>query len=258
MSPQKIWISFYTIVRKDTVRMFRIWSQTFLPSVVTSTLYFLVFGTIIGTRIGNFNGVPYMQFIVPGLIMLSVVTNSFSNVASTFFMSKFFSRNIDEILVSPTPPWAIIAGFIAGGMVRGIVVGILVLAVSVFFAVPPITHPMIIALFLLLSSMVFSLAGLVNGIYAKSFDGITIIPTFVLTPLVYLGGVFYSTAALPPLFKSLTLANPVFYLVNGFRYGFLGFADVSIWLSAGVLLGIAAVLLALNWYLIRTGLGLKQ
>ncbi|MES2014495.1 MAG: ABC transporter permease [Patescibacteria group bacterium] len=258
MSPEKIWISFYTILRKDTVRMFRIWSQTFLPSVITSVLYFLVFGTIIGSKLGNFNGVPYIHFIVPGLVMLAVITNSFSNVASTFFMAKFFSRNIDEVLVSPTPPWAIIAGFIAGGMVRGTIIGILVLLVSVFFAVPPITHPFIIILFLILASLVFALAGLVNGIYAKSFDGITIIPTFVLTPLVYLGGVFYSAASLPPLLKAFTFVNPVFYIVNGFRYGFLGFSDVSILLSVGVLTGLALVLLGINWYLIRTGLGLKQ
>ncbi len=238
--------------------MFRIWSQTFLPSVITSVLYFLVFGTIIGSKLGDFNGVPYIHFIVPGLIMLAVITNSFANVASTFFMAKFFSRNIDEVLVSPTPPWAIIGGFIAGGMVRGIIIGLLVLTVSVFFAVPPITHPFIIILFLLLSSLVFSLAGLVNGIYAKSFDGITIIPTFVLTPLVYLGGVFYSVESLPELLKGFTLANPIFYIVNGFRYGFLGFADVSIWLSVGVLALLAGILMAINWYLIRTGLGLKQ
>ncbi len=258
MAPQRIWTAFYTILRKDVVRIFRIWSQTFLPSVVTSTLYFLVFGTIIGSRLGNFGGVKYIQFIVPGLVMLSVVTNSFANVATTFFQAKFFSRNIDEILVSPTPPWVIIAGFVAGGMVRGVIIGFLVLLVSLFFAVPPVTHPFIILLFLLLSSMVFSLGGLVNGIFAKSFDGISIVPTFVLTPLVYLGGVFYSVQSLPPVFRGFTLANPIFYIVNGFRYGFLGFSDVSVYLSTGVLAVIALVLIAVNWYFIQTGLGLKQ
>lgn len=258
MKTNKLWIAFYTILRKDVVRIFRIWPQTFLPSVVTSVLYFLVFGTIIGGRIGDFNGVPYIQFIVPGLVMLSVITNAFTNVATTFFQAKFFSRNIDEILVSPTPPWVIIAGFVAGGVVRGVIIGFLVLSVSLFFAVPPVTHPFVILLFLLLSSTVFALGGLVNGIYAKNFDGITIVPTFVLTPLVYLGGVFYSAASLPPLFKAFTLANPIFYIVNGFRYGFLGFADVSIYLSVSVLCGLALVLVGINWYLIRTGLGLKQ
>lgn len=258
MEPNKLWIPFYTILRKDVVRIFRIWPQTFLPSVVTGVLYFLVFGTVIGGRIGNFEGFKYIQFIVPGFIMLSVVTNSFTNTATTFFQAKFFSRNIDEILVSPTPPWVLIAGYVAGGMVRGIIVGILVLLVSVFFAVPPITHPFIIALFLFLASMVFALAGLVNGIYAKSFDGITIVPTFVLTPLVYLGGVFYSASSLPPGFRDFTLINPIFYIVNGFRYGFLNISDVPVSLCVGVLLGLSAILLAINWYFIKTGLGLKQ
>ena len=258
MTTRELWVSFYTIFRKDVVRITRIWSQTFLPSVVTSVLYFLVFGSIIGSRVGSFNGFAYMQFIVPGLVMLAVVTNSFSNVATTFFQAKYFSRNIDEILVSPTPPWVIIAGYVAGGMFRGIIVGILVILVSLFFAVPPIHNIFVIALFLILSSMIFSLGGLVNGIYAKSFDGISIIPTFVLTPLVYLGGVFYSVASLPPLWRTFTYVNPIFYLVNGFRYGFLGFSDVHIVTSVGVLLGLAAVLIAVNWYFIRTGLGLKQ
>lgn len=258
MPIENIWIAYYTILRKDVTRIFRIWSQTFLPSVITSVLYFLVFGTIIGSRLGSFGGFKYIQFIVPGLVMLSVVTNSFSNVATTFFQAKFFSRNIDEILVSPTPPWVIIAGFISGGMVRGILIGVLVLIVSALFALPSITHPFIIFLFLVLASMVFSLAGLVNGIYAKSFDGITIIPTFVLTPLVYLGGVFYSAASLPPFLKDFTFINPIFYIVNGFRYGFLNVSDVPVGLCVLVLLGLSAILLGVNWYFIRTGLGLKQ
>ncbi len=258
MPIEKMWVSFYTIVRKDVVRIFRIWSQTFLPSVVTSILYFMVFGSIIGSRVGEIEGFSYMQFIVPGLVMLAVVTNSFSNVATTFFQSKFFARSIEEILVSPTPPWVMIAGFVAGGMVRGVIIGILVILVSVFFAVPPLLHPAVIVLFLFISSIIFSLGGLVNGIYAKSFDGITIVPTFVLTPLVYLGGVFYSVSSLPPLWQQLTYVNPIFYLVNGFRYGFLGITDVSIVFSVSVLFGLAGVLIAVNWYLLKTGLGLKQ
>lgn len=258
MPIHKLWISFYTIIAKDVVRIFRIWPQTFLPSVVTSVLYFLVFGSIIGERIGDFNGFSYIHFITPGLVMLAVVTNSFSNVATTFFASKFFSRNIDEILVSPTPPWVLIAGFVGGGMIRGITVGVLVLIVSLFFAVPPLTNIFVLAVFLILSSMVFSLAGLVNGIYAKNFDGITIVPTFVLTPLVYLGGVFYSVSVLPSLWQTFTYFNPIFYLINGFRYGFLGIADVSVAVSVFVLLALAGVLLAVNWYLLKTGLGLKQ
>lgn len=258
MPIEKLWISFYTIVRKDTIRQFRVWSQTFLPSVVTSVLYFLVFGAVIGDRIQNFGEFSYIHFIIPGLVMLAVVTNSFSNVAFTFFTGKFFSRNIDEILVSPTPPWLLIAGYVAGGMVRGIITGVLVILVSLFFAVPPVEHIWVLALFLVLSSLIFSLAGLINGIYAKNFDGITIIPTFVLTPLVYLGGVFYSVSMLPELWRSLTFLNPIFYLINGFRYGFLGITDVSITISVAVLLGLSAILVAINWYMIKTGLGLRQ
>lgn len=258
MKPAEMWTSFYTIVRKDTVRIFRIWPQTFLPSVVTSVLYFLVFGKILGEQIGDINGFSYIQFVVPGLVMLAVVTNSFTNAATTFFQAKFFSRNIDEILVSPTPPWVLIAGFVAGGVVRGTIVGILVLAVSMFFAVPPLTNIFVIALFLILSSILFSLAGLVNGIYAKSFDGITIVPTFVLTPLVYLGGVFYSAHALPGFWGTLTYADPIFYLVNGFRYGFMGISDVSLTICIAVLVTLITILVAFSWYLIRTGLGLRQ
>jgi ABC-2 type transport system permease protein len=258
MTPQQLWTSFYTIVRKDTVRQFRVWSQTFLPSVVTSVLYFLVFGAVIGDRIQNFGEFSYIHFIIPGLVMLAVVTNSFSNVAFTFFTGKFFSRAIDEILVSPTPPWLLIAGYVAGGMVRGIITGVLVILVSLFFAVPPVQHIGVLALFLILSSVIFSLAGLINGIYAKNFDGITIIPTFVLTPLVYLGGVFYSVSMLPEVWRSLTYLNPIFYLINGFRYGFLGITDVSLTVSVAVLLALTAILVAVNWYMIKTGLGLRQ
>lgn len=253
-----MFISFYTIVRKDVVRIFRIWPQTFLPSVVTSVLYFVVFGKILGARIGEVGGYDYIQFVVPGLVMLAVVTNAFSNVATSFFQAKFFSRNIDEILVSPTPPWVLIAGYVSGGMVRGIVIGALVLLVSVFFAPLPLTNPLIIIVFLILSSILFSLAGLVNGIYAKNFDGITIVPTFVLTPLVYLGGVFYSVEALPGWWQTLTYANPIFYLINGFRAGFMGISDVPLATCVAVLLGLVALLSAINWYFIKTGLGLRQ
>lgn len=258
MPIEKQFISFYTILRKGVVRIIRIWSQTLLPSLVTSILYFAVFGTILGSRIGELDGVPYMLFVVPGLVMLAVITNAFTDTATTFFQSKFFSRNIDEILVSPTPPSVIIAGFVASGVVRGMLVGILVLIVSLFFALPSIAHPFVILLFLFLSSLVFSLGGLINGIYAKNFDGITIVPTFVLTPLVYLGGVFYSIHSLPPLWQTISLFNPVFYIINGFRYGFLGTSDVSLLTSILVLLALTLVLLGMNVYFIKKGLGLKQ
>lgn len=255
-----MWISFYTMLRKDIVRMFRIWVQTFIPSVVTSVLYFLVFGSVLGNRIGQMQGVDYMAFVVPGLVMLAIVTNAYANTSFTFFQSKFFMRSIDEILVSPTPPWVMIAGFIAGGVVRGILVGALVLAISLFFTQLHLTtaNYLIVLLFGTLTALVFSLAGLVNGVYAKSIDAINIVPTFVLTPLVYLGGVFYSVQTLPQIAAQATYLNPLFYLINGFRYGFLGISDIPVWVSLTVLLGFISVLVALNWYFIRTGLGLKQ
>ena len=260
MSPAQKWTSFYTMIRKDVVRMFRIWVQTFLPSVVTSSLYFLVFGTVLGSQIGDMKGVDYMTFVVPGLVMLAIVTTSYANTSFTFFSSKFFMRSIDEILVSPTPPWVMIAGFVGGGIVRGVIVGSLVLLVSLFFTglALSVHSLLIILLFAILTSLVFALAGLVNGIYAKSIDGINIVPTFVLTPLVYLGGIFYSVESLPQWWQAITYANPLFYLINGFRYGFLGITDVSITTSILVLVVLAAILICLNWYFIRTGMGLKQ
>ena len=258
MPIEKQLISFYTILRKGVVRIIRIWSQTLLPSVVTSVLYFAVFGSILGSRIGELNGVPYILFVVPGLVMLAVITNSYMDVATTFFVSKFFSRNIDEILVSPTPPSVIIAGFIASGVVRGMLVGGLVLIVSLFFALPSVAHPLVVLLFLFLSSLIFALGGLINGIYAKSFDGISIVPTFVLTPLVYLGGVFYSIHSLPPLWQTVSLWNPIFYIINGFRYGFLGTSDVSLLTCVLVLVALVFAFLGVNMYFLRKGLGLKQ
>lgn len=260
MDSYKLWISFYTMIRKDVTRMFRIWIQTFLPSVITSVLYFLVFGTILGSQIGDMQGVKYMVFVVPGLVMLAIVTTAYANTSFTFFTSKFFGRSIDELLVSPMPPWVIIAGFVGGGLVRGVIVGVLVLLVSLFFTGLNLSvyNALIILLFGILTALVFSLAGLVNGIYAKSIDGINLVPTFVLTPLVYLGGIFYSVQTLPGWWQTPTYSNPLFYLVNGFRYGFIGISDVSVLLSVAVLVFLAAMLIGINWYLLRTGLGLRQ
>jgi ABC-2 type transport system permease protein len=258
MSPSQTWTAFYTIVRKDVMRMFRIWAQTFLPSVVTSTLYFLIFGAFIGSKIGLVQGVPYIMFVVPGLVMLAVVTNSYANTSFVMFSAKFFGRNIDEILVSPTPPAVLVAGYVAGGVIRGVLIGLIVLVVALFFTSLVVHNVFIVALFLVLTSVVFSLAGLVNGIYAKSIDAINIVPTFVLTPLVYLGGVFYSADSLPGFWGTLTKFDPIFYIINGFRYGFLGASDVPILYSTGLLLAFAAILIGIAIYLIRNGLGLKQ
>lgn len=258
MNALQTFISFYTIIRKDVIRVFRIWPQTFLPSVVTSVLYFLIFGAFLGGRIGEVGGVPYITFVIPGLVMLAVITNAYSNVAMVVFQSKFFVRNIDEILVSPTPPWVIVAAFATTGVVRGVLTGVIVLLTSLFFSGLVIANIFVVVGFLILTSLVFALAGLVNGVYAKGFDSITIVPTFVLTPLVYLGGVFYSVVTLPPFWQTFSHINPVFYIVNGFRYGFLGFADVSIWTSFAVLGAIAVILGGINWYIIKIGLGLRQ
>lgn len=258
MTPFEAWISFYTIVRKDIVRIIRIWPQTFLPAVVTSVLYFLIFGTVLGSRIGEFQGVQFISFVVPGLVMMAVVTNAFSNVAFVMFSSKFFARNIDEILVSPTPPWVIVAGFVAGGVTRGVLVGLLVFLTSIPFWGLSIHSLPIVLLFLVLTSLALSLGGLINGIHAQSIDGINIVPTFVLTPLVYLGGVFYSVEVLPSFWQGVTHANPIFFVVDGFRYGFLGISDTPILLSTGVLLAGCAILATIAWYEIRSGLRLKQ
>jgi len=258
MTPYQTWISFYTIVRKDVLRMFRIWAQTFLPSVVTSTLYFLVFGAFLGSKIGEVQGVPYVLFVVPGLVMLAVITNAYANTSFVMFSAKFFGRNIDEILVSPTPPWVLVAGYVAGGVIRGVLIGLIVLLVSLFFTHLTIHSLFVVVAFLVLTSIVFALAGLVNGVYAKSIDGINIVPTFVLTPLVYLGGVFYSTEALPGVWGTITKFDPVFYVINGFRYGFLGTSDVSLLVSFSVLAAFALLFFGIAWYLIRTGLGLRQ
>lgn len=260
MSPSRKWIAFYTMMRKDVVRIFRIWVQTFLPSVITSSLYFLVFGTVLGSRIGTMQGVPYMQFVVPGLVMMAIVTNSYANSSFTFFQSKFFARSIDELLVSPMPPWLMIAGFVSGGVIRGVLIGFLVLLIGILFTglTLGIANLAVILLFAILTAVLFSLAGLVNGVYAKSIDAINIVPTFILQPLTYLGGIFYSVHTLPQAAQYVTYINPLFYLINGFRFGFLGFADVSLGLCILVLLVLIALLIGINWYLIRKGLGLKQ
>ena len=258
MTPQQKWISFYTIVRKDVMRMFRIWGQTFLPPIVTSTLYFLIFGAFLGSKIGEVHGVPYIMFVIPGMVMLAVVTSSYANTSFVMFGAKFFGRNIDEILVSPTPPWLLVAGYVAGGVIRGMIVGILVLLVSLFFTHLPIHSAVVILGFLFLTSLVFSLAGLAHGVSAKSIDAINIVPTFVLTPLIYLGGVFYSAQSLPGIWGTVTKFDPIFYIINGFRYGFLGVSDVPLWISVAILLGFSALFLAIAWRLIKTGLGLRQ
>jgi ABC-2 type transport system permease protein len=250
-------VGFLTMLRKETSRVFRIWSQTLLPPVVTTTLYFAIFGTFIGSQIAKIEGFSYILFIVPGLVMMAVITSAYSNVVSTFFGAKM-QRYLEELLVSPLPNWVVIAGFASGGIVRSLIVAVLVLIVSLFFTHLVIFNAFIIFGAAFLTAILFSLAGLVNGIYAKSFDGINIVPTFVLTPLTYLGGVFYSVDRLPPLFRTLSLANPILYMVNAFRYGFLGISDVSVGLSFSVMIALIIILLVWALYLFQKGNGLKS
>lgn len=250
------WVALKTIWRKEITRFMRIWVQTLIPPVITMSLYFIIFGNLIGNRIGEMGGVGYMQFIVPGLIMMSVITNSYANVSSSFFGAKF-QKSIEELLVAPVPTHVIIAGFVGGGVARGVLVGILVTLVSLFFVPLQIHSWFMIIATLLMTSILFSLAGLLNALFAKSFDDISIIPTFVLTPLTYLGGVFYSLTLLPAFWQAVSKLNPIVYMISGFRYGFLGISDVSLTTTLGVLSLFIAVFYLLTWRLIEKGCGLR-
>lgn len=249
-------ISLSTIARKEVIRIFRIWVQTLVPPVITITLYFIIFGSFIGSQLNAIEGYSYMAFIAPGLIMMSIITNSYTNTVSSFFSAKF-QRNIEELLVSPTPNWVIIFGYVAGGMVRGLSVGMLVSLVSLFFIRLPIHSIWHTMLFGLLTSFVFSLAGMINGVFARKFDDISIIPTFVITPLTYLGGVFYSLSLLPGFWQQVSKANPIVYMINGFRYGFLGISDISVTTGLTMLLLFSVALFAANIYLLRKGVGIR-
>jgi len=257
MPANKILISYYTWLRKEFVRIVRIWPQTLLPPVVTTTLYFIVFGTFIGSQLAPIHGFSYIQFIVPGLIMMSVITSSYMNTSSQFYFAKW-TKNIEELLVSPTPDWAIIAGFVTGGVMRGLLVGVLVLAVSLFFTHLTVSSIVVLLSAVVLTCVLFSLAGLINGVFANSFDGISIVPTFVLTPLTYLGGVFYSVKALPAFWQTVSLFNPILYMVNAFRYGFLGISDIPVWQCFAVLFGFMAVFVGVLLYLFARGIGVRS
>ena len=256
MNARDNYIAFSTIVRKEVTRFTRIWTQTLLPPAITQSLYFIIFGKFVGSRIGEVQGISYMGFIVPGLVMMALINSSFANVVSSFFSSKF-QRSIEELLVSPTPDWIIIAGYVAGGVLRGLIVGAVVFFISIFFVRPHIFHLGIILVFAVLTTLLFSLSGLTNGIFAKKFDDVSIFPTFVLTPLTYLGGVFYSVHSLPPVWQYISKLNPVLYMVDGFRYGFYGISDVHVGLSALLLSSLIVILTFINLYLLKKGIGLK-
>ena len=256
MSEGLYWTGYRTIVRKEVTRILRIWGQTIVPPAITMTLYFIIFGELIGRRIGEMSGFSYMQYIVPGLVIMSVITNSYGNMVSSFFGAKF-GKHIEELLISPLPNWIILAGYVTGAVLRGLMVGAVVMAVSLFFAPIDIQHPLVLISVLLLTAVVFALAGMVNAIFAQKFDDIAIIPTFVLAPLTYLGGVFYSISLLPDFWQRVSVFNPILYMVNGFRYGMLGVSDVSLALTYGVI-GIAgAILFAGCLYLLHRGIGLR-
>ncbi|OGC86837.1 ABC transporter permease [Candidatus Adlerbacteria bacterium RIFCSPHIGHO2_02_FULL_54_18] len=256
MTSAKIWTAYYTMMRKEVVRIFRIWAQTLLPPVVTTSLYFIVFGTFIGSQLAPIDGYSYIQFIVPGLIMMSVITSSYMNTVSNFYFAKFM-RNIDELLVSPMPDWVIILGFVSGGVVRGLIVGFFVLGVSLFFTHLAIHSVLVLLASILLTSVLFSLGGLINGVFAKGFDGISIVPTFVLTPLTYLGGIFYSIQQFPEFWQKVSLANPILYMVNAFRWGFLGVSDIPVWICFSVLLAMTTLFLCIVLWLFKSGVGVK-
>ena len=251
------WIALGTIARREVSRILRIWSQTLVPPAITMTLYFLIFGGLIGSRVGEMDGIRYMDFIVPGLVMMSVIQNSYGNISSSFFGAKF-GRHVEELLVSPMPNWVILWGYVAGAVLRGLLVGVIVLAIAMLFTTVRIPHPLVTVTSVLLGATIFSLAGFVNAVFAKKFDDVAIVPTFILTPLTYLGGVFYSVTLLPGWAQAATHANPIFYMVNAFRYGLLGVSDVPLWVAYALMLGFVAVLSALSLWLLRRGVGLRS
>ncbi len=250
-------IAIKTLVRKEMIRVMRIWVQTIVPPAITMTLYFIIFGNLIGRRIGTMDGFDYMQYIAPGLIMMSVITNSYGNVVSSFFGAKF-GRHLEEMLVSPMSNAAIIIGHVAGGVLRGLLVGILVTVIALFFTRLQLQHPLLTISIVLLSSTVFALAGFINAIFAKKFDDISIIPTFVLTPLTYLGGVFYSISLLPEFWQAASKANPILYMVNAFRYGVLGTSDISIVHAYVILIGFVLLLFSACLFLMNRGVGIRE
>jgi ABC-2 type transport system permease protein len=256
MSSKLQWVGYKTIVRKEITRILRIWGQTIIPPAITMSLYFIIFGELIGRRIGDMGGFSYMQYLVPGLVIMSVITNSYGNMVSSFFGAKF-GKHIEELLVSPLPNWIILSGYVTGAVARGLMVGAVVMAVSLLFTRIHIQDPFIMFTVLLLTAVVFALAGMVNAIFAQKFDDIAIIPTFVLAPLTYLGGVFYTVSLLPEFWRQVSHFNPILYMVNGFRYGMIGVSDVSM-TQAYIVMVIAGALL-FTWciWLLNRGTGLR-
>lgn len=250
------WIAYKTIVRKEILRFSRIWVQTIVPPVITTVLYFIIFGNLIGNQIGTMDGYKYIDFIMPGLIMMAIITNSYANVVASFYGSKF-AKHIEEMLVSPTPNIIILLGFVSGGIARGLLVGVAVTFTTFFFTDIQVSHPFLIILVAFLTAFLFSLAGLINGVYAQSFDDVSIIPTFVLTPLTYLGGIFYSIHLLPEFWQSASLLNPILYMINSFRFGFLGSSDIDLSIALTVICAFIVALFSISLHLLNKGTGIR-
>ncbi|EPF70917.1 ABC transporter permease [Acinetobacter rudis] len=257
MNFNQLKVALFTLVHKEIRRFMRIWPQTLLPPAITMSLYFVIFGNLVGSRIGQMSGFSYMQFIVPGLIMMAVITNSYANVSSSFFSAKF-QKSIEELIMSPVPLYLVLWGYVIGGVTRGILVGAIVTAMSLFFTELAIHNVFVTVYTIIITSLLFSLGGFINAVYAKSFDDISIIPTFVLTPLTYLGGVFYSISALSPFWQNLSLINPIVYMVNAFRYGILGHSDVNVSLSLIVITFCCAILYGIAYYLLAHSSGMRE
>lgn len=251
------WVAYRTLVIKEVLRFSRIWIQTILPPAITTGLYFVIFGRLIGERIGDMEGVTYIDYIVPGLILMAVITNSYANVVSSFYQAKF-QHHVEELLVSPMPNWVILAGYISGGVARGLAVGLVVMGVAFFFTTPQMHSPLLSLLVVMLTSALFSLGGFINAVYANSFDDISIVPNFLLTPLTYLGGVFYSVSVLPEFWQQVSLLNPILYLVNAFRFGLLGVADIHPGIALGMVLTLVILLGFLSLRLLNKGVGVKS
>jgi ABC-2 type transport system permease protein len=252
----RYWTAFLTLFTKELLRFTRIWLQTILPPAITTTLYYIIFGNLIGSRIGEMDGFSYIDFIVPGLILMAVITNSYSNVVSSFFSSKY-QHHVEELIISPVPNWIILAGYVAGGVSRGVLVGVTVTVVSLFFTDIQVQSYGWTLMVFVLTAILFSLAGFINAVYANSFDDITIVPTFILTPLTYLGGVFYSINMLPEFWQQVSLANPILYMVNAFRYGLLGVSDISMVAAVGIVVLFIIALTTFSLMLLNRGVGIK-
>lgn len=258
MSPMRVqWVAFQTIVTKEIRRFMRIWQQTLLPPAITMSLYFIIFGNLIGSRIGEMGGVDYMAYIVPGLIMMSVITNAYGNVSSSFFSNKF-QRSVEEMMVAPVHPATILIGYVTGGVARGVAVGVIVTLLSLYFTDLQVHNVGVMVAVILLSAILFSIGGFINAVFATKFDDIAIIPTFVITPLTYLGGVFYSISMLPEFWQDVSKLNPILYMVNTFRYGVLGVSDISIVFAFSMLIFFILLLGGYSLWLLNRGTGMRQ